>query len=109
MANDKRYFILANYTQRAIAGMVQAPTDRAAAVKKICKAVGAKFVSLDLCRGAFDIVVVVEADSFDKVLGLKMAVAASGAVGEFHILEPMDANAALKHAAAASKVYQPAG
>jgi len=109
MANDKRYFILANYTQRAIAGMVQAPTDRAAAVKKICKAVGAKFVSLDLCRGAFDIVVVVEADSFDKVLGLKMAVAASGAVGEFHILEPTDANAALKHAAAASKVYQPAG
>jgi uncharacterized protein with GYD domain len=109
MANDKRYFILANYTQRAIAGMVQAPTDRAAAVKKICKAVGAKFVSLDLCRGAFDIVVVVEADSFDKVLGLKMAVAASGAVGEFHVLEPMDATAALKHAAAAAKVYQPAG
>jgi len=109
MANDKRYFILANYTQKAIAGMVQAPTDRAAAVKKICKAVGAKFVSLDLCRGVFDIVAVVEADSFDKVLGLKMAVAASGAVGEFHILEPMDATAALKHAGAAAKVYKPAG
>ncbi len=109
MASNKRYFILANYTQKAIAGMVQAPTDRAAAVKKICKAVGVKYVSLDLCRGVFDIVVVVEADSFDKVLGLKMAVAASGAVSELHIVEPMDASAALKHAAAAAKVYQPAG
>ena len=26
MANDKRYFILANYAQKAIAGMVQAPS-----------------------------------------------------------------------------------
>lgn len=109
MADNKRYFILANYTQKAIAGMVKAPSDRAAAVKKICKAVGAKFVSLDLCRGTFDIVAVVEADSFDRVLGLKMAVAASGAVGEFHILEAMDASAALEHAGAAAKVYQPAG
>jgi uncharacterized protein with GYD domain len=109
MANDRRYFILANYTHRAIAGMVQAPTDRAAAVKKICKAAGVKFISLDLCRGAFDVVVIVEADSFDRVLGLKMAVVASGAVGELHVLEPMDTNAALKHAAAAAKVYQPAG
>jgi uncharacterized protein with GYD domain len=109
MANDKRYFILANYAQRAIAGMVQAPSDRTAAVKKICKAVGAKFVSLDLCRGAYDIVVVVEADSYDKVLGLKMAVVASGAVSELHVLEPVDTGAALKHAGAAAKVYQPAG
>jgi uncharacterized protein with GYD domain len=109
MAGNKRYFILANYTHKAIAGMVQAPSDRAAAVRKICKAVGAKFVSLDLCRGAFDIVVVAEADSFDKMLGLKMAVAASGAVSEIHILEPMDSTVALKHAGAAAKVYTPAG
>ena len=109
MANNTRYFVLANYTQKAIAGMVQAPTDRAAAVKKICKAVGIKFISLDLCRGAFDIVVLVESDSYDRVLGLKMAVAASGAVSEIHILEAMDPAAALEHAAAAAKVYTPAG
>jgi uncharacterized protein with GYD domain len=109
MAISTRYFVLANYAQKAIAGMVQTPSDRAAAVKKICKAVGVKFVSLDLCRGAFDIVVVAEADSFDRVLGLKMAVAASGAVSEIHILEAMDPAAALEHAAAAAKVYTPAG
>ena len=109
MATSTRYFVLANYAQKAIAGMVQAPSDRAAAVKKICKAVGVKFISLDLCRGAFDIVVVVEADSFDRVLGLKMAVAASGAVSEIHILEAMDPSAALEHAGAAAKVYTPAG
>jgi uncharacterized protein with GYD domain len=79
------------------------------AVKKICKAVGVKFISLDLCRGTFDIVVVAEADSFDRVLGLKMAVAASGAVSEIHILEAMDPAATLEHAAAAAKVYTPAG
>ena len=55
MANNTRYFVLANYTQKAIAGMVQAPTDRAAAVKKICKAAGVKFISLDLCRGVYDL------------------------------------------------------
>ena len=109
MATSTRYFVLANYAQKAIAGMVQAPSDRAAAVKKICKAVGVKFISADLCRGAFDIVVVAEADSFDRVLGLKMAVAASGAVSEIHILEAMDPTAALEYAVAAAKVYTPAG
>jgi uncharacterized protein with GYD domain len=109
MANRTRYIVLANYTQKAIAGMVQAPTDRAAAVKKICKAVGVKFISMDLCRGAYDIVVVAESDSYDRVLGLKMAVAASGAVSELHILEAMDPTAALEHAGAAAKVYTPAG
>ena len=89
MANNTRYIVLANYAQKAIAGMVQAPTDRAAAVKKICKAVGVKFISLDLCRGAFDVVVLAESDSYDRVLGLKMAVAASGVVSELHILEAM--------------------
>jgi len=109
MAANRRYFVLASYTQKAIAGMVQAPSDRAAAVKKICKAAGVKFVSADLCRGFFDIVVVVESDSFDRVLGLKMAVAASGAVSEIQVLEAIDPAAALKHAAAAAKVYTPAG
>lgn len=52
---------------------------------------------------------VAEADSFDRVLGLKMAVAASGAVSEIHILEAMDPTAALEHAAAAAKLYTPAG
>jgi uncharacterized protein with GYD domain len=109
MANKIRYLILANYNQKAIAGMVQATTDRKAAVMKICKAVGIKFISLDLCRGAFDIVVQAESDSYDRVLGLKMAVVASGAVGEVHILEAMDPTAALEYAAAAAKVYTPAG
>jgi uncharacterized protein with GYD domain len=109
MAKKARYFILANYTQRAIAGMVKAPSDRAAAVQKMCKAAGVKFVSLDLCRGAFDIVVVIEADSFDKALGVKMAVVASGAVSDLHILEAMDMTAALEHAGAAAKAYTPAG
>jgi uncharacterized protein with GYD domain len=109
MATDARYFILANYSQKAIAGLVQAASDRAAAVRKMCKAVGVKFVSLDVCRGAFDVVVAVEADSFDKVLGVKMAVMASGAISELHILETLDPSAALKHAGTAAKAYTPAG
>ena len=109
MASNTRYFIVANYTQKAIAGMVAAPSDRAAAVRKLCKAVGVKFVSLDICRGAFDIVSVVEADSYDKVLGLKMAVMASGSVSDVHVLEAMDSTAALEHAGAAAKAYTPAG
>ena len=109
MATSTRYFILANYSQKAIAGMVKAPSDRAAAVRKMCKAVGVKFVSLDLCRGAFDVVAVIEADSFDKALGVKMAVMASGAISELQLLEPIDAAAALKHAGVAAKSYTPAG
>jgi len=109
MTTNARYFIVANYTQKAVAGMVKAPSDRAAAVKKMCKAVGVKFVSLNLCRGAFDILVAAEADSYDKVLALKMAVVASGAVSELHILEAINPTAALKHAGAAAKAYTPAG
>jgi uncharacterized protein with GYD domain len=109
MAKSTRYYILANYTSKAMVGMIKAPSDRAAAVRKMCKAVGVKFVSLDICRGDFDVVSTVEADSFDKVLGLKMAVLASGAVGEFHILEAMDTAAAFKHARMASEAYTPAG
>ncbi len=109
MATNTRYFILANYSQKAVAGMVKSPSDRAAAVQKMCKAVGVKFVSLDLCRGAFDILVVIEADSYDKALGVKMAVLASGAISELHILEPMDPSVALTHAGVAAKSYTPAG
>ena len=109
MAANTRYFIVANYAQKAIVGMIKAPSDRAAAVRKMCKSVGVKFVSLDLCRGAFDIVVALEADSFDKVLGVKMAVLATGAVSELHILEAIDPAAALEHAGVAAKAYTPAG
>ena len=52
---------------------------------------------------------VVEADSFDKVLGLKMAVLASGAVGELHVLEAMDSGEAFALAGAAVKAYTPPG
>lgn len=52
---------------------------------------------------------VIEAASFDQALGVKMAVMASGAVSELHILEPMDPSAALKHAGVAAKSYTPAG
>jgi hypothetical protein len=38
-----------------------------------------------------------------------MAVAASGTVGDVHILEAMDPTAALEHAAAAAKAFTPAG
>ena len=109
MATNTRYFILANYSQKAAAGMVKAPSDRAAAVRTTCEAVGVKFVSLDLCRGAFDVVVVIEADSFDKALGVKLAALASGAISELHILEPIDPAAALKYAGVAAKSYTPAG
>jgi len=53
--------------------------------------------------------VVIEGDSFDKVLGVKMAVLASGAVGELHILEATDPAAAIKHARTAAGSYTPAG
>jgi uncharacterized protein with GYD domain len=109
MAANTRYYVLANYAQKAVSGLVKAPSDRAAAVRKMCKAVGVKFVSLDLCRGAFDIVMAAEADGFDKMLGLKLAVVASGTVSELHILEAMDPAAALEHAAKAAKAYTPAG
>lgn len=104
-----RYYILANYTSKAMAGMIESPSDRAAAVKKACKAAGAKFVSLDLCRGKYDVVSVIEADSYDKVLGMKMAVLATGSISELYVLEAMDPSAALAHAAAVAKAYQPAG
>lgn len=60
MASKKRYIVLANCNQNAIVGMVQAPTDQAAAVKKICKAMEVKFLSMNLYRGALDIVVLAE-------------------------------------------------
>lgn len=104
-----RYYIIATYTAKAMAGMIEAPSDRAAAVKKACKAVGVKFISLDLCRGKYDTVAIVESDSYDKVLGMKMAVLATGSVGELYVLEAVDASAALEHAAAVAKAYQPAG
>jgi uncharacterized protein with GYD domain len=71
MASSARHVVLANDTLKAIAGFVQAPTDRAAAVKKICKAVGVKFISLDLCRGTCDVAVIAESGRCDRVLGPK--------------------------------------
>ena len=106
-SSNKRFIVIANYSQKAIAGLVQAPSE--AAVRKLCKSVGAKFVSMEVCRGAFDIVAVVEADSYDRALGLKAAVVASGTVSELHLLEAIDMTEALKHAGAAAKGYVPPG
>jgi hypothetical protein len=61
------------------------------------------------CAGAFDVMVVIEADSFDRTLGVKLAAPASGATSELHILEPIDPAAALKQAGVAAKWYTPAG
>ena len=101
-------YIMGNYTEKAFQGFMKDPTsDRKAVVEQLTKAVGGKIHSMDIVRGSYDFIVLVELETFDDFAAIKLVVEASGAVKNMTMLEAIDFT---KATTKASKIgYKPPG
>ena len=85
-----KYIILGTFSNDGTKGIVAGDSDRAAAMEVLCNSVGAKFISVDITRGEYDVCVMVEADSFAQVAAMSLKARASGAADKFVTLEAVD-------------------
>jgi len=85
-----RYIVLGSYTKEGAQGLVDASTDRRAAMEALHASVGAKLVDYYLTRGQYDFCVIAEADSFSVVAAMTLKPRASGAVENLVTLEAID-------------------
>ena len=75
-----RYIITGSYTTAAMKGMVEHPSDRAAATGALVSAAGGKLESYYLTTGDSDFLMVVQSDDMGRMLAALIAAGASGAV-----------------------------
>ena len=84
-------YVMGNYTDKAFQGFMKDPTsDRKAVVEQLTNAVGGKIHSMDIVRGSYDFIVVLDIASFEDFAAIKLVVEASGAVKNLSILEAID-------------------
>ena len=103
----KKYYALGNYSKESFGGFVQNPDqDRKAVAEKLMSSIGSKLLSFDFLRGEYDFIASAEANSFEEIAGLKMALQATGA-GNLIILESIDMNQIAKNPAKAIGNYTP--
>ena len=81
-------YVMGNYTDKAFQGFMKDPTsDRKAVVEQLTKAVGGTIHSMDIVRGSYDFVVVIDLGAFEDFAAIKLVVESSGAVKNLTILE----------------------
>tara|TARA_Y200000002_G_C22467193_1_gene572968 strand:+ start:294 stop:611 length:318 start_codon:yes stop_codon:yes gene_type:complete len=84
-------YVMGNYTDKAFQGFMKDPTsDRKAVVEQLTKAVGGTIHSMDIVRGSYDFIVVIELGAFEDFAAIKLVVESSGAVKNLTILEAID-------------------
>ena len=105
-----KFYVMGNYSSKAFQGFVKDPgQDRRKAVEAILSATGGKIHSFDIVRGSVDFVAVVDADSFENVAAIKLAVEASGTITGMSICEAIDIKKSAEMASKVAQVYKPAG
>ena len=103
----KKYYALGKYSKESSGGFIQNPEqDRKAVAEKIMSSIGTKLLSFDFLRGEYDFIASAEANNFEEIAGLKMALEATGA-GNVTILETINMNQIAKNAAKAVGNYTP--
>jgi uncharacterized protein with GYD domain len=105
-----RYIITGSYTPAAMKGMVDHPSDRAAATSALIGAAGGKMESFLLTTGDTDFSMIVQTDDLSKMLASLIAAGASGAVTGLKTVQAFSSEeflAAQKAASAIAKSYKP--
>ncbi len=104
-----KFYALGNYTSQGFQGFLKDPTsDRSKAAKAAGDAVGAKMVSYDALRGAYNFIVVFEG-TFEQAAGIKLATEATGALTNITICEAININDIAGNAAKIAGTYKPPG
>ena len=104
-----KFYAMGNYTAKGFQGFIKDPnTDRSKAAKAAGDAVGAKMVSYDALRGAYDFIVVFEG-TFEQTAGIKVATEATGALTNVTICEAINLSSVAGNAAKIAGSYKPPG
>lgn len=104
------YLFQASYTPAALKAMVENPSDREAAARKLIEAIGGKLHHLFFAMGRDDIVCLIEAPDDATMAAGALAVGAGGAMSGGHTTKLMTASDAMAAMAVAKKVsanYKP--
>ena len=105
-----KMYVMGKYTAKAFQGFLKDPTtDRKVAVEKLTAAAGGKMHSMDIVRGPYDFIAVIDAPSFDTFAAVKLAVESSEAVRDLTVLEAMDLTNAAKKAGELTGNYKGPG
>ncbi len=107
-----KYGTFFKFRGQAWDAMLNAPGDRAAAVREMAKSIGATVEAYYFMSGAYDGLVILDAPDSSTVAAISVAVSSSGAVEhiETHELFPSDqAGPVLEKAKKARAAYRPPG
>ena len=103
----KKFYALGTYSPESYQAFIENPDqDRKAAVQELASSMGGSVSNIEFLRGPFDFIVTIEAESFEDMAAIKMAVEAQG-VGEVDIFETVDMNAIARKAGKALSNYSP--
>ena len=104
-----KFYAMGNYTAKAFQGFIKDPnSDRSKAAKAAGDAVGAKMVSYDALRGAYDFIVVFEG-TFEQAAGIKLSTEATGALKNINICEAINISGPANQAVKIAEKYRPPG
>ncbi len=101
-----------SYSQSAVKGMLEKPSDRAEAVRSMIEQAGGKLVALYMTTGEHDFVLISEAPDGELAVALGMVTAASGAVSDIVTVRAWtsaDFKGVTEKAAALAGSYTPPG
>ena len=104
------YLLQGRYTTDSIKAMVESPSDREAAARKLIEAVGGKLHSFFFCFGSEDFLAIVEAPDDETMAGGALAVGASGACSggaTTKLMTASEAMSAMGKAGTAMSSYRP--
>jgi uncharacterized protein with GYD domain len=100
------------FTQDYLKGMLAAPEDREAAVRKLIEAVGGKVISFYVTTGETDFLLISEANEAEAIIASLMAAAAAGTISDVstgRAWTGAEFKAIMERASKASKAYRPPG
>ena len=103
------YMFQMSYAQSAIKALVEKPTDREAAARKLIEALGGKLNHLFFSFGKYDVVALSEFPDDKSAMAVAAAIGASGAASSMlttKLMSPADAMAAMGLAAKATGTYK---
>ena len=106
------YMYQAAYTPEFWAAQMKNPQNRVEAVgRKVCEAVGGKFVGGWLCFGEYDLVIIVDVPDNQSMAAIALGVGAGGAIKAAKttvLMTGTEGVGALEKATTVAKQYKPA-
>jgi uncharacterized protein with GYD domain len=100
------------FTQDYVKGLLDAPEDREAAVRKVIEAAGGKVINFYVTTGETDFLLISEANEAEAIIATLMAAAAAGTISDVSIGRAWtgaEFKAIMERASKVAVAYRPPG